>query len=137
MGILCHCFHNFSYFLRIFHRTLTSILSISLPEKCQNTELFWSEYRKIRIRNNSVFVHFSCSVFFKHVCHANPGADKKYSRSSSYIFIHLLPKHLNTSANVSAWLYTNKPWCTPRCCISRCFQNFSVFVIFIYFVFHH
>ena len=31
----------------------------------------------------------SSSVFFKHACHANPGADKKQARSSSYISIHL------------------------------------------------
>ena len=28
-------------------------------------------------------------VFFKHACHANPGADKKWAGSSSYISMHL------------------------------------------------
>ena len=43
------------------------------------------------------------SVFFKHACHANPGADKKSFGSSSYISIHLFIKFSNTSArsNVS------------------------------------
>ena len=43
-------------------------LSLSLCEKCPNTELFLvriflSEYRKIRTRNNSVFGQFSRSVW--------------------------------------------------------------------------
>ena len=40
--------------------------TITLREKCPNTELFLvriqSEYRKIRTRNNPVFGHFSRSV---------------------------------------------------------------------------
>ena len=31
-------------------------------------------------------------AFFRNACHTNPGADKKYAGSSSYISMHLLPK---------------------------------------------
>ena len=49
----------------------------------------------------------STLVFFKHACHANPGADKKWAGSSSYISMHLSLKFSNTSAsnNVSDWTY--------------------------------
>ena len=36
-------------------------LTYSLPEKCLNLTFFWSEYRKIWTRKNSVFGHFSRS----------------------------------------------------------------------------
>ena len=45
--------------------------------------------------NNSNFTF----VFFKHACHANAGADKKWAGSSPYIPIHLFLKFSNTSAN--------------------------------------
>ena len=35
--------------------------------------------------NNSIFT----TVFFKHSCRANPGAEKKYEGSSLYISMHL------------------------------------------------
>ena len=38
-------------------------------------------------------------VFFKQACHANPGADKKWTGSSCYISIHLFVKLSNTSAS--------------------------------------
>ena len=45
--------------------------------------------------NNSNFT----SVVFKQACHDNPGADKKYAGSSSYISKHLFLKFSNTSAS--------------------------------------
>ena len=36
--------------------------------------------------NNSDFA----SVFFKHICHSNPGAEQKYEESSPYISMHFL-----------------------------------------------
>ena len=56
----------------------------------------------------------STLVFFKHACHANPGADKKWAGSSSYISMHLSLKFSNTSASnaVSDWTY--KSWYSPK-----------------------
>ena len=45
------------------------------------------------------------SVIFRHACNANPGADKKYARSGSFISIHLLQKFLNVFANSIVSLY--------------------------------
>ena len=45
--------------------------------------------------NNSNFTF----VLFKHACHANPGADKKWAGSSLYISIHLFLIFSNTSAS--------------------------------------
>ena len=36
----------------------------------------------------------SISLFFRHASHANPGADKKYAGSSSYILMYLLHSFL-------------------------------------------
>ena len=41
----------------------------------------------------------STSVFFKHSCHANPGAHKKCAGSNSYTLIHMLLKFSNASAS--------------------------------------
>ena len=41
------------------------------------------------------------SAFFMNGCHANPGADKKYTASSSYISMQFLRKFSNSSANSS------------------------------------
>ena len=38
-------------------------------------------------------------VFFKAASHANPGAERNFERSSSYILIHIFPKFPNASAN--------------------------------------
>ena len=38
-------------------------------------------------------------MIFKHACHANPGADKKWAGSSLYISIHLFLKFSNTSVS--------------------------------------
>ena len=43
--------------------------------------------------NNSNFI----SVYLKQACHTNPGADRKWAGSSSYISIHLFLKFSNTS----------------------------------------
>ena len=53
------------------------------------------------INSVSIFVNNSNStfVFFKHACHANPGADKKRAGSSSYISIHLSLKFSKTSVS--------------------------------------
>ena len=54
-------------------------------------------------------------VNFKQSCHANPGADKKWAVSSSYISIHLFLNFSNTSIsnNVSRWTYWS--WYLPTC----------------------
>ena len=73
-----------------------------------NTDLigphwYWSKKISILVNNSN-----STSVFFKQTCYANPGADKKWVESSSYISIHLFLKFPNISAsnNVSLWTYT-------------------------------
>ena len=38
-------------------------------------------------------------VFFKHACHANPGADRKCAGSNSYISMHVFLNFSNTSAS--------------------------------------
>ena len=57
------------------------------------------------INNISVSVNDSSStfVFFKQACHANPGADTKYTGSSSYISRHIFLKfsYISASNNVS------------------------------------
>ena len=39
------------------------------------------------------------SVFFKHACHANPGADRKCAGSSSYISMYVFLNFSNTFAS--------------------------------------
>ena len=55
--------------------------------------------------SESVINSNSTSVFLRHACHANPGADKQWAGSSSYTLIHMFLKFSNTSAsnNVSFW----------------------------------
>ena len=48
-----------------------------------------------KFANNSNFT----PVFFKQACHANPGADKKDTGSSSYLSLHLPLKFSKTSAS--------------------------------------
>ena len=50
----------------------------------------------------------STSVFFRHACHANPGADRKCAGSSRYISMHLSLKFSYTSASSIASLWTYK-----------------------------
>ena len=38
-------------------------------------------------------------VFLKAACHANPGAEKRFAGSSSYILRHIFLEFSNTSAN--------------------------------------
>ena len=61
------------------------------------------------ISNISILVNnsISTSLFLKQGCHTNPGADKNWAGSSSYISIHFFLKFSNTSAsnNVSLWTY--------------------------------
>ena len=38
-------------------------------------------------------------VFLKAACHANPGAEKSFAGSSSYILRHIFLEFSNTSAN--------------------------------------
>ena len=87
-----------------------------------NSLIPFSSINKISISVNN---YNSSSVFFKHFCYANRGADKKWSRSSSYISIHLLQKLSNTSAidNVSFWTY--KSWYSTRFFVSKFFHTFS------------
>ena len=60
--------------------------------------------------NNSNFT----LVFFKAAFHVNPGADKKWAGSISYISMHLFLKFSNTSASndVSDWTY--RSWYSPK-----------------------
>ena len=60
------------------------------------------------INNISISVnnYNSTPVFFKQVCHANPGADKKWAGSRSKNSIHLFPKFSNTSGSNNGWLWT-------------------------------
>ena len=41
----------------------------------------------------------STLVFFRHACHANPGAHTKYAGSSWYMLSHTFLKFSNTSAS--------------------------------------
>ena len=45
--------------------TIAYRVLVSLREKGPNRELFLVQYRKIRTRNNSIFGHFSRSLFCK------------------------------------------------------------------------
>ena len=58
------------------------------------------------INNISISVNNSIFVIFKHAFHANPGADKTWAGSSTYISIHLLRKLLNKSASNNMYLQT-------------------------------
>ena len=49
-------------------------------------------------------------VSFKRASHINPGADKKWVGSSSYISIHLFLKPSNTSASNNVSLWTHRSW---------------------------
>ena len=53
------------------------------------------EFCILLIVNNSNFV----SVFFKLVCHVDPGVDNKQAGSSPYISINLFLKFSNVSAS--------------------------------------
>ena len=81
-GIRHHCLHDHLLFPELYHhgnctRNITFIFWANdlncawrpLREKCPNTELFLvriqSEYRKIRIRNNSVFGHFHAMDIYR------------------------------------------------------------------------
>ena len=59
------------------------------------------DYISVSVNNSN-----STSAFFKHAYHANPGPERKWAESSSYISIHLLRKLSDTSAsnNVSLWM---------------------------------
>ena len=52
----------------------------------------------------------STSVFLKHACHGNPGADKQWAGSSSYISMHLFSKLSNTFVSNYVSLWTYKSW---------------------------
>ena len=58
---------DFRYYFMLAIQKSNDATILTLREKCPNMELFLvriqSEYRKIRTRNNSVFGHFSCSVY--------------------------------------------------------------------------
>ena len=62
-------------------------------------------------------------VFYKTACHANPGAEKIFEGSSSYIPRHVFQKIPNISANnyVSLWIY--KPRYSPKLFISKFLQT--------------
>ena len=53
------------------------------------------------INNISISVKISSFilVYFKAAFHTNPGAEKNFAGSSSYISMHILLKFSNTSAN--------------------------------------
>ena len=61
------------------------------------------------INNTSISVKRSnfTLVFFKATCHANPGTERKFAGSSSYISRHTFLKLLNTVSNnnVSFWTF--------------------------------
>ena len=55
--------------LVILNEEMNKIMKTALRKQCPNTEIFpvgifvyWTEYRKIRTRKNSIFGHFSRSV---------------------------------------------------------------------------
>ena len=60
-------------------------------------------------------------VFFRTACHANPGADIKFTGSSLCISRHIFRKFSNSSANNNVLLWTYK---------SRYSSNFFYFKIF-------
>ena len=51
---------------------------------------------------------------FKQACHANPGADTKYTGSSSYISLHIALKFSITSASNNVSLLAYKSRYSPR-----------------------
>ena len=65
----------------------------------------------------------SLFVLFRHTCHANPGADKKYAGPSSDISMYSLQEFSNKSANSSISLWTYRSW-WPRFCIPKYFKLF-------------
>ena len=60
---------------------------------CCLTHSFSSSFFSLSVNSNST------SVFFKHACHACPGADKMWAGSSLYISMHLSLQFSNTSAS--------------------------------------
>lgn len=86
----------------------------------------------------SILVNNSNSilVFFKYACHTNPGTDKYWARSSSYVSMYFfLQKFSDIFVSNNASLWTCKSWWSPRSFSSKSFQTFHVFVINICNVF--
>ena len=65
-------------------------------------------------------------VFFKAAYHANPGGERNFAGSTSYISRHVFLKFSNTSANNNVLLWTCKSWYSPQYFISKSLQ--TVFV---------
>ena len=62
-------------------------------------------------------------VFFKTACHANPGAEKNFQGSSSYISRHVFQKIPNVSDNNYVLLWIYKPRYSPKLFISKFLQT--------------
>ena len=67
----------------------------------------------------------SILVFFKNACYANPGAGRKWARSSFYITIHLFPKFSNISASNNVSLCTYKSRQLPMFLLLKFLNAFS------------
>ena len=81
----------------------------------------------------SIFVNSSnfTPAFSKQACYANPGADKKWAESSSYILIHLFLSFSNTSASNNVLLWTYRSWYLPRFFNSNSSNIFWVCICFV------
>ena len=65
-------------------------------------------------------------VFFKVVCYANPGDERNFAISSSFIFRHMFLKISNTSANNNPLLWIYKSQYSPKVFISKSLQTLFV-----------
>ena len=117
----------FSIFIIIFH-----VLLFAFAYQCIPWHIPLIPFSNII--NISLFVNNSnfTPVFFKQACFANPGADKKWAGSSSYILIHLFLKFSNTSASNNVSLWTYESWYSSYFFISNSLNTFlSMYIVFI------
>ena len=77
---------------------------------------------------NSISISFNRSnftlAFFKAAYYANPGVERKWARSRSYISRYIFWKLLNTPTSSNASLYTYKSWYSSNFFISNPYKFF-------------
>ena len=84
---------RFFIFILIFHVFIINFRVLVNSMTCFTSDIFFAI--------NNIFISVNKSnftfVFFKAVCHTNPGAVRKRAGSSSYISRYTIPKFSNTS----------------------------------------
>lgn len=81
------------------------------------------------------------SVFFKHVCHANLDAERKWARSETFEYVskhrHLFLKLLNMSSSNKVSLCIYRSWCKSRFCNPKSARLFSLFLVSVCDALHY